>query len=375
MYNDMKPMGVIMSSNLYLKYRPSQLSDIVGQKHVVATLQKASSKNQFSHAYLFGGERGCGKTSTARILSALMNCENLENDKLCGKCNACLSIGNGSSIDVKELNGATSRGINDVKSIIENSHWSPQDLKRKIYIIDEVHQLTTEASSALLKILEEPPSYVTFILCTTDVDKLLSTILSRCQRFKFKKITSKDISVRLSYIAGKEEINIDNNGLNIISKLARGSMRDAIGYLDQIGIIGHGKEIKANHIQSYFGATDRVAILQIIKSIVTGNVSLLLDQINDMIVASVDIKEILLEISDVFRNIMILKVQKKKTQLVDLPDHEIKELREIGENISMSHLMKLSTEFANIDRKMEFNINGRWITEATLIKCVAILRK
>lgn len=727
--------------SLYLKYRPIHLDDVVGQRHIVATLKQASLNKEFAHAYLFSGHHGCGKTSTARILASLMECENAKDGKACGTCRSCKTIHAGVCVDVKELDGATNRGIDNVKMLIDAAQWSPQELKKKVYIIDEClsgqtrintnkgliyirdivnknidvevlsyneennnfeyrpitgrfknsgkkvyklgfesegrmyaseghlistpdgfkkvedlsvgdwvhrqgigltqeqkqmlygsllgdasisknrnrdkmpritnarvrfvhgktqkeylnfkylllgkglcnttpkqyfhngfkgcseietwrfntvcspsftsiyeditkhgrkcisekwlkninwmgvafwfcddgslrkyknkdnngyiatfhtqgfsydenvkikkwldsmgiecsilseirnkhklyrlgltknsskillsniweyvprcmeyklkgfnpknnekhfygtidsisslvteklmvkelfrfekitydlevacnhnyfasgtlvhncHQLTKEATSALLKILEEPPAYLAFILCTTEINKILPTILSRCQRFNFTKILSKDIAQRLSFIAQQEGINIDEEAVNLIAKMARGSMRDAIGYLEQIGTVAASKKISAPSIQKYFGLTDRQAITNMIKAMVNGEVALLLDQVNDMVMASADCKQILLEISEMFRNAMVIKAQNGNGKLVDLPDNEIQELKKIGEALTISQLLKLAHLFSDIEKKISFNINERWITEATLINCVSLLRK
>ena len=363
--------------SLYLKYRPTQLEDIVGQRQVVSTLKQASLNKEFSHAYLFSGNHGCGKTSTARILSTLMTCENIKDGKTCGVCRACKTIGDGASLDVKELDGATSRGIDNIKSLIDAALWSPQELSRKIYILDECHQLTKEATSALLKILEEPPDYLTFILCTTEVNKILPTILSRCQRFNFTKISSKEIAERLSYIAKQENIVIDEDAVNIIAKISRGSMRDAISCLEQIGTVASNKipKINAQHIQKYFGITDRLGIINIVKAIIDNNISLILDQVNDFIMASADSKQVMFEVSEIFRDIMVLKVQNASSKIIDLPDSEIQELKKLGEPLKLSQLLKLAHLFSDIDKKISYNLNERWVMEATLINCVALLRK
>jgi len=360
---------------LYRKWRPAQLDDVVGQRHVVATLKQASIHNAFSQAYMFSGNHGCGKTTTARILASLMTCEQAKDGVVCGKCRACQTIHEGVCLDVHEIDAASNRGIDNVKALIDAASWSPQELERKVYIIDECHQLSKEAISALLKTLEEPPAYLSFILCTTDVNKILGTILSRCQRFNFGKITSKDISKRLLYIAQKEGIKVDEESTGLMAKMARGSMRDAIGYLEQIGTVAAGKPIVAKHIQQYFGLSDRTGIFSIVKAIIEGNIPLVLDQVNDLIMASVDTKQIMFEISEVFRNAMLLKAQDGNTRLIDLPDNEINELKKMIEGLNMSQLLKLAHLFADVEKKMSFNINERWITEATLINCVTSLRK
>lgn len=313
-------------------------------------------------------------TSMARILAALINCENVQSGSVCGKCRACHSIHEGASMDVIELDGATNRGIDNIKALVEASRSSPQELKQKIYLVDEFHQLSKEAISALLKTLEEPPSYLTFILCTTDISKILPTILSRCQRFNFTKIQSKDIAQRLITIAKKESINIEPQACYSLAKMARGSMRDAIGSLEQIGTVAGGKSIADSGVIKYFGLADRLGIINIVKSILSDNIPLLMDQVNDLVMASVDCKEILREITEVFRNIMLMKAQNGNSNLIDLPDHEISELKKIGEPLKMIQLIKLAHLFSDVEKKINFNINERWITEATLINCVASLR-
>ena len=230
---------------LYLKYRPFNLDDLVGQRHVVATLKQASVQDKFAHSYLLSGNKGSGKTTTARILANLLTCDDVKNGKLCGKCPACMKIHNGTAMDVVEMDGAKNRSVDDVEKLIDSARFSPQEFKRKIYIIDECHQLSSTAISALLKIVEEPPEYLTFIFCTTELHKIPDTILSRSQRFNFLKIMSKDVVTRLKFIAESEKININDPALFDIARLGRGSMRDAIGYLEQIATAAAGKQIKS----------------------------------------------------------------------------------------------------------------------------------
>lgn len=369
-----------MDTKLARKYRPSQLSHVVGQKHIVATLTQASINDKFAQAYLFSGIKGCGKTSMGRILSKLMTCEYPVDGKSCGKCRACKAIPLNASLDVKELDGASKNKVEEARNIIDAAHYPPSELKRKIFIIDECHMLTKQANNAMLKLVEEPPSYLNFIFCTTEPRKMIDTIISRCQRFNFYRIPSKDIAERLKFIAGREEININDKALFIIAKMARGSLRDAIGYLEQIGTVGINKEIKEDNIQKYFGIANRKGIYNIVKAIKNGDLPLLLDLINDLIIAGAVCKDILFEITEVLRSAMILKANKNQNQnndkeLIDLPDFEIEELKKISEGMKLSQLLKMAHLFAGIDKQLEFSINDRWIMEATLINCVAILRK
>lgn len=360
---------------LYLKYRPFQLEEVVGQKHTTGTLKQASIANKFAHAYLFSGSKGCGKTTTARILANLLTCEDPKDGKVCGKCRACKTIKEGVAMDVIELDGAANGNVENVQSLIEGANWSPSELNRKVYIIDEAHQLSGRAISALLKIVEEPPEYLVFIFCTTEPKKIPDTILSRAQRFNFRKITSKEIVARLGYIAKEESIPVTEGALFEIAKLSRGCLRDAIVPLEQIATIAAKKEITDVSVQKYFGLPDRQGIMKIIAAMVESNIPLVLDQVNDMIVASADIEAIVYEITEAFRSIMILKAQSGQTKLIDLPDHEIVQLNKIGEAVKMGQLDRLAHLFSTIKKELEFSINERWILESTLIHGIALLRK
>lgn len=360
---------------LYLKYRPFQLEDIVGQKYVVATLKAASQQNKFAHSYIFGGTKGAGKTTSARILANLLTCENVKEGRLCGKCRACTTIHNGFSTDVVELDGAAKRSVDDIQQLIEAARYSPHELKRKIFIIDECHQLSNTAISALLKIVEEPPEYLTFVFCTTEVNKIPDTILSRSQRFNFAKIASKEAVARLQFIATNEKIDITSDAMFELAKLGRGSMRDAIGYLEQMATIASGKQITDKHVQKYFGASDRKVIFDIISAMMNQNYSLLMDQSNDMVMASADIKSILYEISEVFRSIMVVKAQNGDSRNLDLPDTEIQKIKEMGTSLKLSQIDQLCRAFSSVNREIEFSINDRWVLESTFIRCASLLKK
>ncbi len=724
--------------SLYLKFRPFQLSDIVGQKYIVQTLKQASIDNSFVHTYLFGGIKGTGKTTSARILANLLTCENPSNGILCGKCRACKSVQSGSSMDIIELDGANNRKVEDIRDLIDSAHWPPTELKRKVYVVDEClgrlsrvntenglmridelvhhkknvkvwswnfeknclelkpvtgwfknsgkqvynikfesegvlyaspghlvcidpinhtftpvsdikvgdivyrqglslsdyqeqmiygsllgdaslskrkvrekmprstnvrlkfihgvaqkeyldfkynilsnfvktaprqgfhigfkgypeietwkfttlcssqfnkfydkaimngkkcisrqwldsineiglafwfcddgsshrygqreeqvsvalhtecfsydehlilqswlmekfsvessicksrkndkvyfflnlinnsafkflniiaphvpksmqykvkinyecndtcgiekkqygligekvqsinengyenvtydievadnhnyfvsgtlvhncHQLTSTAISALLKIVEEPPEYVTFIFCTTELDKIPDTILSRSQRFMFGRLSLKEVVSRLKFISEQENIKATEDALYALARMGRGSMRDSIGYLEQIATLASGKEINDKAVAKYFGMADRRGILNMLKSMNSANLSLLMDQVNDLVIANADIKNIVFEISELFRSIMVIKAKNGNFSLIELPEHEIQELMEIGDKIKFSNLYKLSRSFSTLEKEMDWGINKRWILESTLIKCSEIL--
>jgi len=362
-------------SSLYLKYRPTQLDDLVGQKNFVTTIKQASKNDRYAHAYLLCGTKGCGKTSSSRIIANLLNCEDVQDGKVCGKCKACKTIPFGSAMDVIELDGAKQRKVEDINNLIDSASWSPQELKKKVFTIDECHQLSSTAISSLLKIVEEPPEYLVFIFCTTEHDKIPDTILSRSQRHMFSKIPSKDIAKRLDYISNEEGIKIDEASLFTLAKMGRGSMRDAIGYLEQISTAAGGKEITEKSVYKYFGVADRKGIYDLVESMTKGDYSMVMEQSNDMIVGSVEIKGILYEISEVFRNILMIKLQGEKTQLVDLPDHEIQKLVGLSKGIGLAQLNSLSKEFSSIEKELTYSINKRLVLESTLVRCTARLTK
>ena len=359
----------------HLKYRPFQLDDLVGQNSVVSTLKQASKIDRFANSYFFVGTKGCGKTSTARILANLLNCEKPKDGKLCGKCPACQTVPAEVAMDVIELDGAANGKVEHVTALIDGARWSPNQLKRKVYIIDECHRLSGSAVSALLKITESPPAYLTFVFCTTEPDKVIDTITSRSQRFNFRRLLSKEIVGRLRYISEKEGVSITDEALFILAKKSRGSMRDAVVALEQIATLAGEKEITEKHAQKYFGIADRQIVFQIIDAMVKSDIPLVMDQVNDLIMSNVDTKEIAYEISEAFRTIMLLKANNGSCSWLDLPDHEIELLNKSGEAIKLGQLDKMAKQFSTLRKELEFSINERWVLESTLIHCTALLRK
>ncbi len=218
---------------LYRKWRPKDFEDVVGQSHITETLQKAIDTDKVAHAYLFSGPRGTGKTSTAKIFARAMNCVHGPTSHPCNECEVCRHIMSGESLDVVEIDAASNRSIEDIRTLRETIKFMPAEGHKKIYIIDEVHMLTTEAFNALLKTLEEPPAHVIFILATTEPERIPMTILSRCQRYEFRRITSEDIAKRLLYVAGQEQIDLTKGAAHILAVQADGGMRDALSMLDQ----------------------------------------------------------------------------------------------------------------------------------------------
>jgi DNA polymerase-3 subunit gamma/tau len=366
------------SDYLHRKYRPSNFNEIVGQKNITETLIRSVKNGKFGQAYFFLGGKGTGKTTTARVFANSINCENYNKEKgvCCGNCNSCNKVPNGSSPDVIELDAASNRGIDNIKKIIEDAVWPPTELKYKIYIIDEAHQLTPEAINALLKILEEPPPYLKFILCTTESkkSKAFETLLSRCLRFTFTILSNKTISCHLEKVASKENIDIEKEALIEIADMARGSMRDALIYLDQIKSLDLNKKITLKNIESYYNLASRNYIYKMAESIFDADIANLLTMINELLVASVSIDEIVSKITDVFRNVLITKVVGDDDILIkkvtNLNDNDVQLIKALTNKVDdVNKLVNLPKEFSDLTNNKTININDRWILEATLIRC------
>jgi len=358
---------------LYTKYRPVQITDIVGQKRIVESIKKQAEKNKFHHAYLFAGQFGSGKTSIARILSALMTCEKKEGHLICGKCRSCTSIHSGYCVDVYEIDAASKRGIDDARKIRETANYAPQELKKKIYVLDECHMLTTEAWNALLKIIEEPQSYVSFIFCTTDHRKVPSTITSRCQSFIFNQISTQEMFDHLKVIAKKEKIEIVDNVLTNIAKISHGSMRDAINHLEQIAMAKDNK-VGEKEANEYFGIPDETITYEIVNLMVAQDASGLLEKVNILLQSGIDSKTILNDISHILRNIFICKICGKDSNLLDVLDVERKAIAEIAEKVNRNGLIKTASALSRIEKEINVNLNERWILEAALINCLILLK-
>lgn len=293
-----------MHNAFYLKYRPQTLDNLIGQDEVKKTLLASFQNNKLTHAYLFVGPRGTGKTSTARILAKMVNCESLDSAP-CNKCATCLSITDGSNLDLIEIDAASNRGIEDIRSLREKIKLSPTKNKKKVYIIDEVHMLTTEAFNALLKTLEEPPSHALFILATTEIGKIPQTILSRVQRLDFKLASSGQLLEALQRIVVAEKMDIDEEALKILVKRADGSFRDGVKLLDQISSLG-GK-INAKSLEENLKVLQFDELLDLIKSFSEKNIEKGLLSVSKQIENGVDIKELILSLMDTLRNLIFIK--------------------------------------------------------------------
>ena len=293
----------------YLKYRPQTLGELVGQEAVKKTLLLSFLNSKLSHAYLFVGPRGTGKTSTARILAKMINCEGKgasgKGEVPCNECSTCVSITDGSNMDLIEIDAASNRGIEDIRSLRDKIKLAPSSCKKKVYIIDEVHMLTTEAFSALLKTLEEPPSHVLFILATTESSKIPQTILSRVQRLDFKLATSSELLEALERIVKKEDIDIDQEALKALVKKSDGSFRDGVKLLDQIASIG--EKITAGFIEENLKSSQFESVLSLIQALKNKKAAEGLMNINKQLEGGVDSKQLILSLMDSFRSLIFIK--------------------------------------------------------------------
>ena len=320
-----------MSGNyipLYRKYRPQSLENLVGQEHIKKTLTSAIELGKISHAYLFTGPRGTGKTSTARILAKSLNCKNGPTVHPCGECESCRDITNSIPIDVIEIDAASNRKVEDAQNLLEKIQYVPVNGKYKIYIIDEVHMLTNHAFNALLKTLEEPPENVIFILATTEVHKVLDTIKSRCQRFDFRRITTDDIVKHLRYISDNEGIKITDDALFAIAKNSAGGMRDSISLLDQLSILGISKEITVDDVNSILGRISFDVLKNLSSKIIDSKPSEAIEILNDIYNSGNEPLQILTNLCEYFKNLLIVKTCSDKLlpDLTGLNEPQIKEL-------------------------------------------------
>src|SRR5580692_6671973 len=276
------------------RYRSNTFDEVVGQQHIAQTLKKAIETDRLAHAYLFCGTRGTGKTSMARILAKALNCQNAKGPTPapCGKCDSCLSIARGDDIDVIEIDAASNTGVDNVRDVIENSQYRPANSRFKIYIIDEAHMLSKQAFNALLKTLEEPPSHVKFILATTEAEKLLPTILSRCQRYDFRNIPTREIAAHLADLCKREKVKADEDALLLVAKAGAGSMRDSLSLLDRLLSIGE-KHLTADMIEQMLGLPKSQLLFDLADAIASGDVKSVLAQGNAMVQAGLSVDSLI----------------------------------------------------------------------------------
>lgn len=356
-----------MHKALYRVYRPKNFSDVIGQEHIVRTLKNQIENNNVGHAYLFCGTRGTGKTSTAKIFSRAVNCTNLHNDEPCNECENCREILEDKTMDVVEIDAASNNSVDDIRELRENVKYSPAKAKYKVYIIDEVHMLSQGAFNALLKTLEEPPSYVIFILATTEPHKIPATILSRCQRFDFKRVTVKDISSRMRYICEKEGIEADEKALNLIARNSQGALRDALSILDQC-ISFEGNKISYNDVIELLGSVNIEQLFDLAESVIKEDTRKSLQILNDFIIWGKDVRNLVNDLIDHFRNLMVCKISNDLDEIISLPEETIDLLKQQAETIDINNLIRILNILSETQDGMKISSNPRVLMEVTMMK-------
>ena len=330
---------------LYRKYRPKVFSDVYGQDHVTSTLKNEIKNGRVSHAYLFTGSRGTGKTTCAKILAKAVNCEHNVDGEPCNECEVCKGLDNGSIYDVVEIDAASNNGVDNIRELRDETNYAPSRGKYRVYIIDEVHMLSTGAFNALLKTLEEPPAHVIFILATTEVHKLPATILSRCQRFDFKRIQPETMAVRLKEVAGLEGLSLDDDAAVLIARIADGALRDGLSILDQCA--GRSKEINSNLVSDVAGLAGREAMYKLSDCIANSDSNTAMSIISDLYQNSFDMERLCVEMINHFRNFLVAKTVRKSRELIICTDDEYNTILEASKNFTVESIVFALDLFQN----------------------------
>jgi len=358
-----------MSETLYRKYRPKNFAEIVGQKHIVQTFENALKNNRLGHAYLFTGPRGTGKTSVARILAKTVNCENLKGFITCEKCSACQTISAGNSLDIIEIDAASNTGVDNIRELRETVSLPPSALKYKIYIIDEVHMLSTGAFNALLKTLEEPPKHVIFILATTEIHKVPATIISRCQRFDFSRLPLQNIIEKLTLIAKEEKVKINQESLEMIAISAEGGMRDAESLLGQI-IALEDKNITLKEVEQILGTTDRKFSQAITEMILNNDSTQAIREINTLVENGYDLKIFTKSLINYLRQLMLLKVnpELKSFFTYELTSEQLEKMQTLAAKVDILKIINTINLFLDAQGKISAFILPQLPLEIAIIK-------
>jgi len=354
---------------LYRKWRPKTFDDVCGQEHITSILKYEAEKNSFHHAYLFCGSRGTGKTSCAKILAKVVNCENPVNGNPCGVCDACRAIDEGAATDVLEMDAASNNSVENIRDIRDEVVYPPTTMKYRVYIVDEVHMLSDSAFNALLKTLEEPPSYVIFILATTELHELPATIISRCQRFEFRRITMDVLSARLEKIANEEGLSVEKGALRLIAKLAQGGMRDAISMLELCS--GGRKDIVIDEarVNEIVGVSSRETLCTVVEAISKKDFDTLFSVIDSVVQSSKDIKVFWQDLMSFYRDMLVMKTAGDAARYLDLTDSETEQLKTAASYFTketiLSHCKQLESALFAIQKSNEIK---RTVAEMTLVK-------
>lgn len=356
---------------LYRQWRPQRFDEVVGQDHISKTLKNAIKTNRIVHAYLFTGPRGTGKTSSAKIMAKAVNCLAPEDGEACNACASCQTINAGHSMDIIEIDAASNRGIDEIRDLREKVKYAPVACTYKVYIIDEVHMLTSEAFNALLKTLEEPPKHVIFILATTEPHKIPLTVLSRCQKFDFKRIGYRDIVAHLKEICGADDLKVQERALQMLAKKSEGSMRDALSLLDQCLSFAEG-EITEETIATVLGTVDGEFIKNIVQAMAEKNYGTMMGLIEGLVQEGKDIRQFSHDLVEYFRNLVLVKLSGQQTKYFDLPDfwHEV--MREQSALFSEPRLFHILEVLSEGETQLRFSSQPRITLELSIIKATGL---
>lgn len=360
--------------SLYRKYRPQNFSEISGQEEIVSTLVNSINKKMVAHAYLFCGPRGVGKTTTARVLAKAINCLQPNGAEPCNKCASCLAINNGSAIDITEIDAASNRGIDDVRELRESVKYSPNVLKYKVLIIDECHQLSKDAANALLKTLEEPPAHAIFILATTEIHKMIPTIISRCQRFDFRKVSVADTLEKLKEVAKAEKVKIEDGALELIASNSQGSMRDAQVLLAQIFASGGKEEIKAKDIKNLLGLVDIKILSDFFAFLVADKSKEAIEFLNQIFDKGYDPHEFVNDLISYLRQALLLKIDKTLLNplMANLTKEDILQLNEHVKLTNQEFIHKAISVFMQAKSAIKFSPLPQLPLELAIVELIEL---
>ena len=353
---------------LYRKFRPDSFASVKGQDHIVKTLKNQIMADRIGHAYLFCGTRGTGKTSVAKILAKAVNCEHPVDGNPCGECETCKAIAAGTSMNVIEIDAASNNGVDNIREIREEVAYSPTTGKYKVYIIDEVHMLSIGAFNALLKTLEEPPSYVIFILATTEAHKIPITILSRCQRYDFKRISINTISSRLMELMEKENVEVEERAIRYIAKKADGSMRDALSLLDQCIAFYLGQKLTYDHVLDVLGAVDTEVFSRFLREILKNDVAQVMKHLEELVMQGRELGQFVSDFTWYLRNLLLLKSSEELEEVLDVSSDNLVLLKEEAGMVREDTLIRFIRVFSELSGQMKFSGSKRVLLEVALIK-------
>ena len=353
---------------LYRKFRPTEFEDVKGQEHIVTTLKNQIKADRIGHAYLFCGTRGTGKTTVAKIFAKAVNCEHPVDGSPCGECPSCRAIADGSSMNVIEIDAASNNGVDNIRQIREEVSYRPTEGKYKVYIIDEVHMLSTGAFNALLKTLEEPPSYVIFILATTEAHKIPITILSRCQRYDFHRISIDTIAARLSDLMLQEKVDVEEKAIRYVAKAGDGSMRDALSLLDQCIAFHLGETLTYENVLEVLGAVDTEVFSRLLRQIIDKNVAAAISILDELVDEGRELGQLVSDFTWYLRNLLLIQSSDDMEEVLDMSQDSIDALKEEAKLISPEVLLRYIRIFSELGNQVRYASQKRIVIEIAIIK-------